>query len=381
MKLRRDLNIQIPDVQRMVREALDDSLGGYRFMTFSTNERTEREFSVGSNPRLSLHHVTGEVTIRGAGDGSIRVRLDGIDAESDFPVRFEQDGDHLHIHTIHSADADSIEFDIEVPRGCIIALDSDGDEDVVVSGTAGPVTARGAGGDLHVSGASGDCTVSSAEGDVILTDIEGSLTVTNANGDTHCTNITGDLAMNAVNGDVVIERSQLSSCSAKSVNGDLAVETSIIDGGDYSLESTNGDARLSIPADSRAEITLRSQSGDVHCALSAEVLSQGKHTWHAHLNTGMAASHDTPGVAAGGTIEVHSISGDVTVDESRTSFRASATTPSRTDARGDAPSETPVEPASPASPATEDATIAILARLEQGELTVEDALKQIDDLS
>jgi hypothetical protein len=113
-------------------------------------------------------------------------------------------------------------------------------------------------------------------------------------------------------------------------------------------------------------VTLKTLSGDVRSELPADIIKAGRRNWQGRINGG------------GADVEMNSVSGDLRI--SRGAF-GEATPPGSWPAAGGRESDHPsvAEPTAP-EPSESD-TVAILGALERGEITVEEAMARLDNLT
>ncbi|MDO9066603.1 MAG: hypothetical protein Q7U96_05945, partial [Chloroflexota bacterium] len=122
--------------------------------------------------------------------------------------------------------------------------------------------------------------------------------------------------------------------------------------GTYSAKTVSGNLHLFLPTDTRATIQLASTSGKAQCDLACTVSESRRGVWRGVLNGG------------GATVDFHTVSGNLLVGMA-------------------GPEEPPAvgqeEPAQPQA-AGEAPEMSVLRAVERGDLTVEDALKQLEEL-
>jgi hypothetical protein len=370
-RLWRELQSVQPEIEEIVSgESIDDILRGICRMVpgiLADNRRSqvkngngECELTVGERPELIVDGHAGDVTIRGWDASTIRVQTDDDDAF----VNVKQQGDRVRIGGDWPGHGPGSDYEIDVPRGCAITVDS-------------------VQGDVEIEGTRAGATVESASGDVTLTDVSGASRVKTASGEITLARISGNLTVETASGDVEVDESSLSAFNISTVSGDAEVETGLRQDGSYRFKTTSGDLTLKVPRDTRATVQMHTRSGDVHCDLPFNVTRHDRRRWEGKLNGG------------GVTVEMSSMSGDLEIEEGRRGTVPSGPyTPSvpvspmppmepfdamdRFDPfQGDVP-----QPASasdvPAAPSPDSS--AILEALARGEIGVDEAMAELERL-
>jgi hypothetical protein len=194
-----------------------------------------------------------------------------------------------------------------------------------------------------VQGLTGDLSAHTVSGNLRLADLAGRLRVHTVSGEVFGERLRlGDTAhLNAVSGSVTLLDSDLPAATATTVSGDLNLQTRL-GAGPYTFNSVSGAVRLNVPADTRCALALHTQSGRVHSNVP----------YHRPRRADEAA---------GPTVRLHSVSGDLwlisTTDQPAGSAQA-------------APPPTP-----PAPPAPDRR--AVLERIARGELSVDEAVQAL----
>jgi hypothetical protein len=232
------------------------------------------------------------------------------------------------------------------------------------------------------------------------------------NGDIAVSQAEGVLNVQTTNGSLTVAGSRLQRFHINTQNGDLFIDTPLLPGEHSFARSSNGDVELAVPSDSGFTVQMRTQNGDLDCELSHEVINGSKRNRQLRVNGG------------GATVEMETANGDVRVrasdgkrgraEQGRHHADWMPQPPRPVAPHMPAPPAmppsaavpaTPAMPAVPAVPPTptlpspdairdlspeelreleeEDAreqpvdTLDVLARLEKGDLTVDEAMEQL----
>jgi hypothetical protein len=296
----------------------------------SSDNTFERTYTVSGSVRLELNNSSGNVDIRGSGDGKVHV-IGKVTAgwsvfgSSEKNIQevvanppLEQRDNVIRVGKGNSSLRNiSIEYKIEVPHDTDIEADvaSGG---VTIDNVKGPVKASSASGYLHIYQVERDTMLSAASGDIEARGIGGILHVNSASGSITLADVKGDLKATAASGGIHIanpgDRVDASSASgeievsgAKSDMKVHAVSGSINVGGDpsasryWELKSVSGSIDIRVPPGASFLFTAETTSGDIRTNIPVVLEEQGKHSLRAHIGS------------SSGRIEVHTVSGGVDV--------------------------------------------------------------------
>jgi plasmid stabilization system protein ParE len=248
------------------------------------------------------------------------------------------------------------DFDIKVPHNCDLTL-------------------RTSTGDIRIEEVNGILYVQTASGDLNVVSIEGTALVKSASGDININGVRGKLGLRTASGDVNIHSADLQELSAQSISGDIMLDLAHVPDSGFELKTVSGDVTARIPRDARLTINVSTFSGDIDCGLPHQMERQGRGRDRIlRINGG--------GVAATFT----SVSGDISIDPGRRSEGASngggaptmnmseAQQPEAEDAADDI-----MEPEGVV--ARRQAELDILQALERGEISAQEAMNRLSELS
>jgi hypothetical protein len=172
-------------------------------------------------------------------------------------------------------------------------------------------------------------------------------------------------------GNLAIERSRLRGFDLETASGTVSVETTMTEGERYRIETASGDVDLRLPAGAGATVRVETASGEIACALPAEMLAEHGHPGH----------REWAGRIHGGgpEVEISTISGDVHLGTGGAILTERADEPDDTFSSQPL-TEITADDAQEAGASFGD-TATVLSALERGEITVEEAMEQLDALS
>jgi len=332
----------------------------------ATDHTFQQVFTVGESPRLTVNVIAGEIVIEAGDDAVIRVDVTGAEsARGRVEVECRQDGDEVSVRS-RGGQKDA-EYHISVPVGCAIQLHTV-QADAAISGTRAPLTAETVSGDLTVEDVVGECRLHSMGGDITARRLHGAL------------------VLQTTNGDVTIRQSRLDRFNVHSTNGDFEIETPLTAGERYFAKTVNGDVRLVVPPGTGLLAQLRTLNGEIQSGLPCETINRSRRNWQARINGGganveMESVNGDLRIVAGSERQNDSLEEDVS-DDDHISIAALEYDVPGSQRPADAVDVNPEgsEQPNPETPNRQQQRLDVLAELEHGALTVEEAMKRLDEL-
>jgi hypothetical protein len=310
-------------------------------------------FQVGANCSVQVSNIQGTTRIEGWDKAEVQVRAwkhsGGRDADEMTEVEIYQEGDEVIVRTkvkpqewlswLGMKHPAAVDYLINAPYQCRVSTPM----------VSGATTVKGIHNGLKLKSVSGDSSVEDIAGEVLLDTVSG-----NVNG----YQVSGDIKAKTVSGDINLRASELKTLRGNTVSGDLRIETSLADQGEYDLGSVSGDLRLDVPPQTRCTVTLSTVSGDLRANLPHDIIEKKRTSKRYNINGG------------GVLVTMHSVSGDGKIS-AREGQTASA--------------EPSVSSEAAAQPSADDDKplnrMQILKMIEAGELTVEDGLARLQAIS
>jgi hypothetical protein len=315
----------------------------------------EKTFDVGSSARLTLRNVRGPIEISGWDRPQVHIvaakKMGGEwgahESFEDTAVEMQAEGNDVHVRTRTVQDGGIFGFigvgrtpprvfyTIQVPTTCEVSV-------------------RTVEGKIHISDIIGNVYTKTVNGEIALERVSGQVLTNAVDADVLGVEIAGTLATKAVSGDVKVSQSRLASFWAKSVSGDVELETTVDSTGVYEVGTVSGDLHMMVPAETRAHAYMSSASGSASCGLLCRVVRNERGKWDAEINGG------------GATISLKTVSGDLTITPTANVLPEKP--------------ETAPEPTPPARTDRDWPEMSILKAVEDGQLTVEQALAKLAEL-
>jgi hypothetical protein len=288
------------------------------------------KFPVSSPANLKLNNVSGSVVIHPVDEDVIHViaikQPDSGDVEHTIVECTQSDDGEVSVATKFPDHA------INLLRGMRVC-----DVDYIVKvPTHTNIEIKVVSSEVKVSGIIGDLTLKTVSGDIQLDSISGQIDVESVSGDIVGSGLTGISMSKTVSGDIGISNAAFNQVKFHSTSGDLVMETNLGDG-PYHFNTVSGDVILKLPQKNNAEIVLKSLSGSLRTNLQVQKSNQSN-------------GRQTVIIGKGGTqITMNSVSGDLSVSS-----------PEETQGRS--------------SYDISD----IISKIDKGDLTVEQALEQLN---
>lgn len=183
--------------------------------------------------------------------------------------------------------------------------------DVDISSTSGDVDLSGVEGNIKIGSTSSDILIENVTGALSLRStsgiseiygLTGNLTLRKTSGDIRILDIIGNVDISATSGDIQLEQEE-GSIRITSHSGDVVVDTKLLSGGRYAVETISGSIEFSVPPGSDGRVRLQSVSGTIDTSVPLTIESFSKRKLTGVLGLG------------GPRIELTSTSGDVTLGE------------------------------------------------------------------
>lgn len=299
-------------------------------------ETLEKTFAVSSPARLDLSNIRGSVEIRPGEDDLFQVtaikQTDSGDA-ANTQIEISQAANRNVTVSTHFPDGwwlwilgskpCRVDYIVKMPRNSTLKV-------------------RGVSNTALVDGFSGDFDFQTVSGNLTLKNLTGPVQINTVSGDVSATKLSGAFELVTVSGDLEAIDGQLTSIRAKTVSGDLTVQT-LLSEGPYHFDSVSGDVRLQIPAEARFSARLSTLSGDISSKFPTTNFSRGHGSQAVEIQGG------------GVTIAAKSVSGNLRLHPFSSEPRAAS---------------------AEKAPVSADRR-EILERIERGEMTPAEALAQL----
>ena len=150
--------------------------------------------------------------------------------------------------------------------------------DLQVTGVAGALTINSANGDLGATDIAGNVNASTANGDISLKDIAGAIESNTANGDVRVEDANGPISVRTANGDIQVLESSWKGGRLVTVAGDINVEAALVRNASYQFDTVSGSVEVEARVPSKgATFTAKSITGEIE--VDGEFVKNGKREW------------------------------------------------------------------------------------------------------
>jgi DUF4097 and DUF4098 domain-containing protein YvlB len=300
----------------------------------STESQTH-SFEVGSPARLVVKNIRGHVELVPGEDGKIKVEVISHlgDGNPDYTeVKLEQEKDGTVRAEVRVPDTvfgvfnhkpQRIDFKIEAPART-------------------DIRARMVSGSIEAHGFEGEIDLGTVSGSLSLEDLTGQLDLDSVSGKIKGTRLKGRAKLSVVSGHIEMRQCDFPSLKASTVSGKAEVETRLGEG-PYKINAVSGSLLLVVPKDANCTVEASAVSGRFYTDLPVSQSQVSKRKWYVRVGEG------------GPQVEMKAVSGKMRL---LSSF----------DAQGSVPGEVRM---------SQDQRKDVLSRLSEGEISVEDALREL----
>lgn len=298
-------------------------------------EVKKQSFKVGSPAKLLVSNIRGKVEIVPGKEGVINVtaRIHMGDGNPDYTEIVLSQGSDGAVHAKVRAPENTFGIFNRKPLRVDFEIEAPVKTDIRAKVVSGSIMARGFEGELNFGSVSGPVDVEDLSGELDLDAVSGKITGKN---------LKGRAKVNAVSGSIVLKSCDFLSLKASTVSGKAQVETAFGDG-PYTLSSVSGSLLLVVPGDTGCSVKATAVSGRFYTDLDVRHSTVNRRKWQVVIGEG------------GPEVHMKTVSGRMQLLSSP-------------DARGSAPGEVHM---------TQDQRKDVLSRLSDGEISVEEALKEL----
>lgn len=272
-------------------------------------ESIDTTFALGAGGSLEIEmpHLgrgSADVAVTGWDGSGVRVRGETSDGE----LSVTTSGSSVEIGTRSSGGMTRVErLEVHVPFGTRVRVNN-GNGDVEISGTRGPVEATTFNGDITLADVADRLDVKTFNGDISVTNLVGRLSVGASNGDVRLRDIRGEIQVGTLSGDIEMSGITSSNVQAKTMSGRIAYDGTVERTGEYSFNAFSGEIDMAIPRDAGASLTVSTFSGSIDSPDFPLTLKPGARS---RESKGQSMTFDLG--SGGARISLESFSGEITI--------------------------------------------------------------------
>lgn len=301
-----------------------------------STEYYEEVFEVSTPANLEVSNVRGPVSIKEGDSDKILVKatkyLNTGEAESTIVEITQRKDGTVEAKTefpkkgwgIRNKPC-KVEYEITTPKSCSVLIKTINSS-------------------LEILGLEGEFKLNSVNGAIKLEDLTGEFILKSVNGKVRAKNLTGSAQLNSVNGTIKILESNIPSIQSKSVNGKVILQSPLGEG-PYDINSVSGTVKLVVPDDTNCTIEAKSVSGGLKTDLPTSRYAKNSGRIFAELGSG------------GTQINMKSVSGGLYIVTDLESKGSSLSEKFKVNSK--------------------EERLDILTKLEKGESTIEETLKEL----
>jgi len=204
-----------------------------------------KSFSVGSNPKVKLDQVGGDISIVGWDGSDLLIKGDDDD------VRFNQTGEAVSVSS-------GSDLSLRVPKGASLEIKSIGG-DASIRGVLGGIEIKEIHGDLSAREI-GSLSIDTIHADFSLKGVKGNLYVKNAHGDVSIRDVDGNITLDSISNDLALRGARGN--IKVNVGEDVVVYLEPKADGVYSI-NTGDDILLVLPKNANATVSMQGDEIDV----------------------------------------------------------------------------------------------------------------------
>ncbi len=307
-----------------------------------SQETIERSFETGSPAQLKLSNIRGEIKIQAGESGIITVtavkHLNTGNSDLTQVIIEQDDSGKVVVKTEYPNSVTNwfslnkpckVDYTVQVPPECKLKT-------------------SGVSCNISVRGVQSETEIHSVSGSLKLEDLSGSLKAKTVSGAIKANQINAELDADTVSGSIRVTGSQIPKASFNTVSGRMLLESPLGDG-PYTFKSVSGGATLVVPPDTACSARFHSVSGRMRTSLPmTKDLRRGSRGEIEIQGGGPEIFHR----CVSGSLKIVTAENE-TIDEKLHS--------------------------SPAAPTRPKDQMSILKQLEDGQISVEEALKELND--
>ena len=217
-----------------------------------SEETIEKLFTVEGIPTVRIENVNGTITVRPGAAGAVAVKA--VRHGTGAPVEIWQDDDGS-VHAKSRPKGNQF-FGLDMSFGKTKV-----DFDVSVPAETN-LTVKAVNGNADVEGVRGEVSLGTVNGAIAVRNVSGELKFDTVNGKISGGGLAGQAFFKTVNGAIELTGSDLPALTAKTVNGNIRLDTPIGEG-PYELKTVSGNVRIKTGEAPKGRVHFKSVNGSV----------------------------------------------------------------------------------------------------------------------
>ena len=238
----------------------------------------EERFKTGSNARLDLSNVSGDIQVFGWDRDEVLIEGELADNAE---MELDQVDRRVTIKVVKkkgSRRMGSTELRVQVPFTSELSLYGVS-ADIDVEDVRGTQRIEVVSGDIDVRGFDDDLRIRSVNGDVVLRGrlSPGLITVVSVSGDIDVREVAGQIEITSISGNMRIVGGEFSRARLNSTSGNVEFVGAIATDGRLGIENLSGEIDIDLLDDDGLDVDIESFSGDIRNCLGEDVRRKRKH--------------------------------------------------------------------------------------------------------
>ena len=243
-------------------------------------EEVNRTLDAAANGDVYVSNVSGSVVVRGWSRNQVEVTGElgnGVDE-----LIFERDGDEIGIRVRHKRNSmrnGSADLVINVPQASSLQVHTVS-ADIDVDDVRGEQQLESVSGDITSTIHAAEMEAESVSGDIEVSgdNQSGSFSFHTVSGDIEVENVSGEIRLESVSGDISAVNGSVTRAIGETVNGDIVLRLSLLDGGRMDLETINGEVDVDFGGPVSARIDIETFNGNIRNCFGPEPVRTSKYT-------------------------------------------------------------------------------------------------------
>lgn len=292
-------------------------------------------FQVGTSAKLSVRNIRGQIELVPGEEGVIKIQVTTHldDGNPDYTRIEIGQKDNGKVEVAVRTPENGFGFIYRKPLRVDFRIEAPPQTEINVKTVSGSVYAQGFSGEQRLATVSGSLHVSDLSGDLDLDSVSGAV-----KGE----RLSGRGKISVVSGKMRLTNCTFTSLKGSTVSGSAQVQTGFAEG-PYHLNAVSGSLLFVVPEDSNCDVNASAVSGRFYTDLDVSKSKVSKRKWRVRIGEG------------GPAVKLNTVSGNMRL---LSSF----------DAKGSVPGEVHI---------SQQARKNLLNRLQEGQISVEDALKEL----
>jgi DUF4097 and DUF4098 domain-containing protein YvlB len=246
---------------------------------------TDSTIAVRQGQRLDINNFGGSVVVKAWSQNALRVQASH---SSRSRIEISAGGTTVAVSASGRHGPANVDYEIQAPAWMPINVSGSPSTEVTIEGTQAEVSVETVEGSIRVVGGSGNVSLRTVEGDITLKGARGHIELNSVEGSIDVRDCNGVISAESVDGDITLLGIESADVEANSVDGNLAYDGSIRDGGRYRFTTHDGDVGVAMTERSNATVTVSTFDGSFEPCFPVTIKDKMKHRFTFTIGSGSA---------------------------------------------------------------------------------------------